>query len=160
MCRWLYPLILQNLIIPQLVLGVEQVVVAEAMLLGQKLGLDPAILTSVISSSTGSCWSISVNNPVPKALAEKSPPCERDYEGGFATSLMLKVSRILNLISFLIPLPKDMRLATDAASQQGVPLSLGSAAQDMYAEVVENDPQLSKKDFSSVYKYLSSKLSK
>lgn len=69
----------------------QQIVVAEAMLLGQKLGLDPEVLTSVISSSTGSCWSISVNNPVPASLPDKSPPCERDYEGGFATSLMLKV---------------------------------------------------------------------
>lgn len=64
----------------------------EAMLLGTKLGLDPAILSSVVSSSTGNCWSISVNNPVPHALPEKSPPCEREYEGGFATALMLKVN--------------------------------------------------------------------
>lgn len=75
----------------QLVLGVEQIVVAEAMLLGESLGLDPAVLASVINSSTGGCWSSSVNNPVPSALPDKSPPCERDYEGGFATSLMLKV---------------------------------------------------------------------
>lgn len=72
-------------------LGVEQIVVAEAMLLGQKLGLNPAILAAVINSSTGGCWSSSVNNPVPSALPDKSPPCERDYEGGFATALMLKV---------------------------------------------------------------------
>ena len=74
-----------------LILGVQQIVVAEAMLLGQKLGLDPKVLASVVNSSTGACWSSSVNNPVPGALTDKSPPCERDYEGGFATSLMLKV---------------------------------------------------------------------
>ena len=74
-----------------LILGVQQIVVAEAMLLGQKLGLDPKVLASVVNSSTGACWSSSVNNPVPGALPDKSPPCERDYEGGFATSLMLKV---------------------------------------------------------------------
>ena len=74
-----------------LILGVQQIVVAEGMLLGQKLGLDPKVLASVVNSSTGSCWSSSVNNPVPGALADKSPPCERDYDGGFATSLMLKV---------------------------------------------------------------------
>ena len=75
----------------QMMLGVQQIVAAEAMLLGQKLGLDPAVLTSVITSSTGGCWSLSVNNPVPNALPDKSPPCERDYEGGFVTQLMLKV---------------------------------------------------------------------
>ena len=74
-----------------LVLGVQQIVVAEAMLLGQSLGLRPDILAGVINNSTGSCWSSSVNNPVPAALPDKSPPCERDYNGGFATSLMLKV---------------------------------------------------------------------
>ena len=79
----------------KLMLGVQQIVTAEAMLLGQKLGLDPAVLTSVISSSTGSCWSISINNPVPSSLSTVSPPCERDYEGGFASSLMLKVSHTL-----------------------------------------------------------------
>lgn len=75
-----------------LVLGVEQIVVAEAMLLGQELGLDPAVLANVINSSTGACWSSSVNNPVPGALPDKEPPCTRNYEGGFATALMLKVS--------------------------------------------------------------------
>lgn len=74
-----------------LILGVQQIVVAEGMLLGQRLGLDPAVLAGVINSSTGSCWSSSANNPVRSALPEKSPPCERDYEGGFATALMLKV---------------------------------------------------------------------
>jgi len=56
--------------------------------------LNPAVLASVINSSTGACWASSVNNPVPSALAEKSPPCERDYEGGFATALMVKVRRV------------------------------------------------------------------
>lgn len=74
-----------------LILGVQQIAVAEGMLLGQKLGLDPAVLAGVINNSTGGCWSSSVNNPVPSALPDKSPPCERDYEGGFATVLMLKV---------------------------------------------------------------------
>jgi 3-hydroxyisobutyrate dehydrogenase len=79
-------------IMNNLVLGVHQIVVGEAMLLGsQKLGLDPTILAKVINSSTGACWASSVNNPVPGALEDKSPPCERDYEGGFATALMLKV---------------------------------------------------------------------
>lgn len=74
-----------------LVLGVEQIVTAEAMLLGQRLGVKPGVLADVINSSTGACWSCSVNNPVPSALPDKSPPCERDYDGGFATALMLKV---------------------------------------------------------------------
>ncbi|TBU66003.1 3-hydroxyisobutyrate dehydrogenase [Dichomitus squalens] len=123
-----------------LILGVQQIVVAEGMLLGQKLGLDPKVLASVVNSSTGACWSSSVNNPVPGALPDKSPPCERDYEGGFATSLMLK----------------DMGLATDLAVSTGTPLPLGKKAEKIYADVVSEDPELSNKDFSSVYRYLRS----
>ncbi|KAH8108154.1 3-hydroxyisobutyrate dehydrogenase [Cristinia sonorae] len=120
-----------------LILGVQQIVVAEAMLLGQKLGLDPAVLAGVINSSTGACWASSVNNPVPGALAT-SPPCTRDYEGGFATSLMLK----------------DMGLATEIADAYSTPLPMGEAAENMYADVVTQVPELAKRDFSSVYRYL------
>lgn len=31
---------------------------------------------------------------------------------------------------------------------------MGEAAERMYAEVIEAEPELAKKDFSSVYKYL------
>jgi len=78
-----------------MVLGVQQVVVAEAMLLGQRLGLDPKVLASVINSSTGKCWASEVNNPVKDAVeapeGQAGPPAQRKYEGGFAASLMLKV---------------------------------------------------------------------
>ncbi|KDQ60615.1 hypothetical protein JAAARDRAFT_151144 [Jaapia argillacea MUCL 33604] len=121
-----------------MVLGVEQIVIAEAMLLGQRLGLDPAVLAGVINSSTGACWSSSVNNPVPGALPEASPPCERDYDGGFATALMLK----------------DMGLATDVGKSSGSPLPLGEAAETIYKHILEKEPELSRKDFSSVYRYL------
>ncbi|KAF7338640.1 3-hydroxyisobutyrate dehydrogenase [Mycena venus] len=121
-----------------LILGVQQIVVAEAMILGGKLGLDPAVLSSVIGSSTGNCWSISVNNPVQSALPDKSPPCERDYEGGFATALM----------------EKDMGLATDIAEKTESSLPIGWAARQVYSRMMEQQPELSRKDFSSVYKFL------
>ncbi|KAI0048211.1 3-hydroxyisobutyrate dehydrogenase [Auriscalpium vulgare] len=121
-----------------LVLGVEQIVVAEAMLLGQRLGLDPTVLAGVINSSTGGCWSSSVNNPVAGALADKSPPSDRDYEGGFATSLMIK----------------DMGLATAVGETAGSPLPLAEAAESVYQASVTRYPELGNKDFSSVYKYL------
>lgn len=123
-----------------LILGVQQIVVAEAMILGQKLGLDPAVLSSVIGSSTGNCWSISVNNPVQSALPGKSPPCERDYEGGFATALM----------------EKDMGLASDLARKTGTLLPLGDTARGVYSGMMEKQPELGRKDFSSVYRFLAS----
>ncbi|KAJ6547122.1 3-hydroxyisobutyrate dehydrogenase [Mycena capillaripes] len=121
-----------------LILGVQQIVVAEAMILGQKMGLDPAVLSSVIGSSTGNCWSISVNNPVRSALPDKSPPCERDYEGGFATVLM----------------EKDMGLASDIATKTGTALPLGDAARRVYGEMISGQPELGRKDFSASYRFL------
>ncbi|KAJ7684711.1 3-hydroxyisobutyrate dehydrogenase [Mycena polygramma] len=123
-----------------LILGVQQIVVAEAMILGQKLGLDPEVLSSVIGSSTGNCWSISVNNPVRSALPDKSPPCERDYEGGFATVLM----------------EKDMGLASDIARKTGTVLPLGDTALGVYKRMIGQHPELGRKDFSSVYVHLES----
>ncbi|PFH49120.1 hypothetical protein AMATHDRAFT_63843 [Amanita thiersii Skay4041] len=121
-----------------LVLGVQQIVIGEAMLLGQKMGLEPSVLAGVINSSTGACWASSVNNPVPTALKDKSPPCDRDYEGGFATALMLK----------------DMGLATGIAQEEGSPLPLGEAAERLYHQVASSPGGLARKDFSSVYLYL------
>lgn len=138
-----------------LILGVQQIVVAEGMLLGQRLGLDPKVLASVINSSTGACWASSVNNPAPSALPDKSPPCERDYEGGFATSLMLKVCFTAPVLSqHSSRTTQDMGLATDLAESTGIPLPLGNAAEKIYADVVSEDPELANKDFSSVYRYL------
>jgi len=121
-----------------LMLGIEQIAVAEAMMLGERLGLDPAVLASVINSSTGACWSSSVNNPVQGALPDKSPPCERDFEGGFATSLMLK----------------DLGLATDMGAKTESPLHLGKIAEGVYARAIGEKPELAQKDFSSIYKWL------
>ena len=95
-----------------LMLGVEQIVVAEAMLLGQRLGLDPAVLASVINGSTGACWSSSVNNPVPGALPEKSPPCERGFAGGFATELMIKVGDVNCLFYHKCTQPQRLLLSS------------------------------------------------
>lgn len=124
-----------------LILGVHQIVTAEAMLLGKRLGLDPKVLASVVQSSTGGSWSTGKNNPVPGALEGISPPCERDYDGGFAMSLMLK----------------DMGLASQLASETSTPLPLGGAAEKMYQKVISEEPGLAKKDFSSVYSYLKNK---
>lgn len=132
------------------------------MLLGQKLGLDPAVLASVINSSTGGCWASSVNNPVPGALPEKSPPCERDYQGGFITALMLKVRpSVCHVIdgsrSHCVFLLKDMGLATEIAKKNLSPLPLGELAEALYAKAIQEQPELATQDFSSVYKFLKSR---
>lgn len=47
-----------------------------------------------------------------------------------------------------------MGLATEVAATKGSPLPLGEAAQNIYKDVVKRQPELARKDFSSVYQYL------
>ncbi|KDQ13198.1 hypothetical protein BOTBODRAFT_133776 [Botryobasidium botryosum FD-172 SS1] len=124
-----------------LILGINQIAVAEAMLLGTSLGLAPALLAKIINNSTGKCWPSEVNNPVPGALEPegRSPPCERGYEGGFASRLMLK----------------DMLLALHAAKTVDVPLPIGTTCAGLYEDVSKHrEGELASKDFSVVYEYL------
>lgn len=55
---------------------------------------------------------------------------------------------------------QDMGLATGVGKSLGSPLPLGSAAEGLYAEIVETEPELAGRDFSSVYKYLKSRSGK
>lgn len=47
-----------------------------------------------------------------------------------------------------------MGLATEVADLTGCSVPMGEAAERIYAEVIEAEPELATKDFSSVYKYL------
>lgn len=47
-----------------------------------------------------------------------------------------------------------MGLATGIAEKSQVPLPLGEAAQSIYSQSIDHQPDLARKDFSSVYQYL------
>lgn len=47
-----------------------------------------------------------------------------------------------------------MGLATEIGDALGSPLPLGEAAEGIYADVIEQEPELARRDFSSVYQYL------
>ena len=51
---------------------------------------------------------------------------------------------------------QDMGLASESAASVGIPLPTGAEAQRVYAEVISQSPELARKDFSSVYKYIQS----
>ena len=114
-------------------LAVSNIATAEAMTLGTRLGLDPKVLSELINSSSGQCWSSKINNPVPGVV--KGAPAERDYEGGFGVSLMAK----------------DLRLAIAAAKNSETKLELASETARIYSAV---DDVEAGKDFSVVYKWL------
>lgn len=115
-----------------MLLGISMIGVAEAMALGNALGIDPHVLAGVISSSTGRCWSADTYNPWPDIIA--TAPASRGYSGGFGARLMLK----------------DLGLATEAAKQANQPVMMGALAQQLYQAMdVRGDGGL---DFSAIIK--------
>ena len=71
-----------------LTLALEMIAVSEGLSLGEKLGMDPKILSEIISVSTGRCWSIDSYNPRPGMM--EGVPSSNNYMNGFGTSLMKK----------------------------------------------------------------------
>ena len=113
-----------------MILAVHQIVLSEALVLGERLGLDPQAFFDVVSNATGNSWALSVNAPVP-GLVEGSP-ANRDFEPGFASTLMLKA----------------LGLAMEAAQQTGTETVLGRIAATQYAQFVEGGN--GGKDFSAI----------
>lgn len=97
-----------------MLLGISMIGVAEAMALGNALGIDTEVLAGVINSSTGRCWSSDTYNPWPGIV--ETAPASRGYSGGFGARLMLK----------------DLGLATEAAKQANQPVVMGALAQQLY----------------------------
>jgi 3-hydroxyisobutyrate dehydrogenase len=117
-----------------LVLGVSMAAVSEAINLGVKLGIDPKVLSGVMNTSSGRCWSSDTYNPCPGVMP--NVPASRGYSGGFATPLMLK----------------DLTLATAAGAASHSPLPMAAAAQQLYETLCAHGH--TGLDFSSVYKFL------
>jgi 3-hydroxyisobutyrate dehydrogenase len=98
-----------------MVLGVSMIGVCEALALAEKLGLDPAKFFEISSQSSGQCWSLTSYCPWPGPVP--TAPSNRNYEGGFATAMMLK----------------DLKLAQEAAAKAGATATLGATAEGLYA---------------------------
>ncbi|XP_076043947.1 3-hydroxyisobutyrate dehydrogenase, mitochondrial isoform X2 [Oratosquilla oratoria] len=116
-----------------MLLGISMIGAAETMNLGIKLGLDPKLLTSILSTSTGRCWSIDTYNPVPGVF--ENVPSSNDYQGGFGSALMMK----------------DLGLAQAAATNTVIPTPLGGLALQIYRTMCANG--YAEKDFSSAYHF-------
>ncbi|HEY8574639.1 3-hydroxyisobutyrate dehydrogenase [Phenylobacterium sp.] len=98
-----------------MVLGASMIAVCEALALAEKLGLDPVKFHEISSQSSGQCWSLTSYCPWPGPVP--AAPSNRDYEGGFATAMMLK----------------DLKLAQEAAAKSGAAAPLGAQAEGLYA---------------------------
>ncbi|MDB5679726.1 3-hydroxyisobutyrate dehydrogenase [Sphingomonas bacterium] len=97
-----------------MVLGAEMIATCEAFLLADKLGLDPQKFFEIASVSSGQSWSLTSYAPWPGVGPET--PADRDYQGGFATALMLK----------------DLRLAMEAAASVNADTPMGAKAAELY----------------------------
>ncbi|SAL61633.1 3-hydroxyisobutyrate dehydrogenase [Caballeronia terrestris] len=115
-----------------LLLAISMIGVAEAMKLGESLGIDPGKLASIVNTSTGRCWSSETCNPYPDIVP--TAPASRGYTGGFGADLMLK----------------DLGLAVDAARQAKQPVFMGALAQQLYQSMSQQG--LGGLDFSGIIK--------
>ena len=113
-----------------MVLGVTQIAVAEAFVLGERLGLQHQALYDVMSKASGQCWSLTTNCPVPGPVP--GSPANRDFQPGFAGALMAK----------------DLGLALAALDEQDVAADLGRLAQAKYAEYAAGEGAA--RDFSGI----------
>jgi 3-hydroxyisobutyrate dehydrogenase len=113
-----------------MILAVSQIAVAEAFVLGERLGLEHQALFDVVSQASGQCWSITTNCPVPGPVP--TSPANRDYQPGFAGALMAK----------------DLGLALQAIDQTGTDARMGRLAQQLYAAFAEGDGAA--RDFSGI----------
>jgi 3-hydroxyisobutyrate dehydrogenase len=117
-----------------MLLGITMIGLSESFTLAEKLGLDKQALFDVISTSSGSCWSI--NNYCPEKGIGPESPADNNYQPGFAAELMLK----------------DLKLAQQAAEETQAATPLGKHATEFYQDFVEQG--MGNLDFSAVIKQL------
>lgn len=114
-------------------LSITNIAAAEALNMGLQAGLDPKRLSDLIQSSTGRCWFLEANNPVPGV--DEHAPSSKGYEPGGTVNIV----------------KKDLGLAIAGAKASGASLVLAEKALEVYQTVAEVDGD---KDFSIVYQWL------
>ncbi|TYB87957.1 3-hydroxyisobutyrate dehydrogenase [Oceaniovalibus sp. ACAM 378] len=114
-----------------MILGVTMIATCEAFALADKLGLGRQAMFDVVSTSSGSSWSMNTYCPAP-GIGPKSPS-DNGYVPGFTADLMLK----------------DLRLSQQAAVAVDADTPLGHAAQELYARFVEDEDGAGR-DFSAM----------
>lgn len=97
-----------------MLLAIHMIGTAEALQLGVANGLDPRVLSDIMSKSSGANWSLDKYNPYPGVMADV--PASNGYQGGFMVNLMLK----------------DLGLALETAQASQSPTPLGTLANSLY----------------------------
>jgi 3-hydroxyisobutyrate dehydrogenase len=113
-----------------MILGISQIAVAEAFVLGERLGLSHEALFDVASNASGQCWALTTNCPVPGPVP--TSPANNEYRPGFASALM----------------DKDLGLAEQAINLTGVDARMGVLAREIYHAFAGGTG--AEKDFSGI----------
>ncbi len=119
-----------------MILGASMIVVGEAFVLAERLGLEAQKLFDIASTASGQCWSLTTYCPVPGPVP--TSPANRDYQAGFTAAMMLK----------------DLRLAQQAADAAGATTPLGAQAEALYGRYCESGN--AEVDFSGIIKMIES----
>ena len=113
-----------------MILGASMIVVSEAFVLGEKLGLSHQAMFDVVSASSGQCWSLTNYCPVPGPVL--ASPANNGYKAGFTAALMLK----------------DLKLAEAGAKSVHTDNAIGSRAAQIYEQFTHEFE--SSEDFSAI----------
>lgn len=113
-----------------MLLGILMAGTSEALALGAAHGLDPHILSDIMSKSSGRNWALEQYNPYPGVM--DNVPAARGYQGGFGVDLMYK----------------DLGLAAESAIAARCATPLGELARNLYG--MHSLSGAGAKDFSSI----------
>jgi 3-hydroxyisobutyrate dehydrogenase len=114
-----------------MILGVTMIATCEAFALADKLGLARDKMFDVVSTSSGSSWSMNSYCPAPGV--GPASPADNGYRPGFAAELMLK----------------DLGLSQQAAEAADADTPMGQLALELYRRFVEDEDGRGK-DFSAM----------
>jgi 3-hydroxyisobutyrate dehydrogenase len=117
-----------------MLLGASMIATCETFAMAEKLGLDLQTFYDISSKASGQNWSMTSYCPVPGV--GPTSPADNDYQGGFATALMLK----------------DLKLAVEAAQSVGAQVPMGKKAAELYQAFA--DGGAGGLDFSAIIKEL------
>jgi 3-hydroxyisobutyrate dehydrogenase len=97
-----------------MLLGASMIATCETFAMAEKLGLDLQTFYDISSKASGQNWSMTSYCPVPGV--GPTSPADNNYQGGFATALMLK----------------DLKLAMEAAQSVHADVPMGMKAAELY----------------------------
>ena len=117
-----------------MILGASMIVVSEAFVLGEKLGLSHQAMFDVVSASSGQCWSLTSYCPVPGPVP--ASPANNGYKDGFTAALMLK----------------DLKLAKAGAESVKADTAIGTRAAEIYEQFTREFE--SSADFSAIINHV------